>query len=218
MWNIYIISVPSVGERRAHALQVKDKLTALGCNVQIIDGLYYKQFDVIDHMCREGLTYDVLDKSVSLSQIGCFLSHRIVWKLIAAGSESDYHVVLEDDMDLCDDFSLPEIESRILSDYDCFYLWKHPFTADNQKAYLVNSFVSTFYKNWGTCAYMIRPSIARYMLNNLRAIVAPIDIMMITEILPKIKTYISVKDYFINKGYIGDGDNGKYVFKSLIWG
>ncbi len=218
MWNIYIISVPSVGERRAHALQLKEKLVKLGCNVTIIDGIYYKDIDICNYLIKESIAYAVPDKSVALSQIGCFLSHRNVWKLIEARCESDYHLILEDDMDLCDDFSLPEIESRILSDYDCFYLWKHPFTADDQKAYLVNPFVSTFYKNWGTCAYMIRPSIARYMLNNLQTIVAPIDIMMINEILPKIKTYISVKDYFINKGYIGDGDNGKYVFKSLIWG
>ena len=218
MIHVFIISVPSAAERRSHVYNVKTRLESHGCIVEIIDGLYYKQVDIIGLLYGAGMIYDVPDKSVSLSQIGCFLSHRCVWQKIADMSVGDHYLVLEDDMDVCDDFSAEELLGVIPQDYDCAFVWKHPYLEHKQAAELINPHISRFYGGWGTCAYLLQPTAAAYCLKELRSVFAPVDIMLNRNVWPNLRTYVTVKDYFINKGYIGDGDKGDYLFKSLVWG
>jgi glycosyl transferase family 25 len=217
--NVYIISVANALERRAHVYAVKTVLEARGFIVHIVDGYYYKNVDVMNVLQSEGIAYTAPNYSVSLSQIGCFLSHRAAWKLIAAGDSNAKHFVLEDDMsplDTCTPENLGAVLESVPS-YDMIHLWKHPAQAHERHKHTVNAFVSHMYSSWGACAYTLTPSAAKTMVEGIHEINVPVDNMFIRDWYPKFNAYMSLEDYFVNMGSLGTGHNDNDIYKSLIW-
>ena len=105
-WKAYILSIPD-SDRRENVENMKVLLESHGIPTKILDGFYYKQMDVMSVLYSKGLIYDCPDKSLSLSQIGCFLSHRQAWEHIAAEPNLEVlSIIIEDDMILLDSFNI----------------------------------------------------------------------------------------------------------------
>ena len=100
-------------------------------------------------------------------------------------------------MEFAPDFTLADLSSALPKEYDMVYLWKHPATLDHYEAHHVpGQAYATFYPQWGTTAYMITPKIARLLLKQIKTLYAPIDDMLIKDIMGSLKTFIMKKDYF----------------------
>ena len=98
----YILSVKE-SDRRPNAENLKTKLESIGIPTEIIDAYYFLETDVVTKLYEDGCYYDSPNKTISQSQIGCFLSHREAWKRIATDPEqSTKTFIIEDDMVLDD--------------------------------------------------------------------------------------------------------------------
>lgn len=220
----YILSIKN-SDRREHVENVSKKLLESGFqHVEIIDAIYWKEDDVLN-IVRE-LDLKINTNNIALSQIACFLTHRKVWELIASKEKNptNIHIIIEDDMDIPDSFSIEKLgkvyESIDSSVYDSIFLYKHPEQAsnpDNQKLY--NEFLLKHYFQWGTCAYSIHPDFAKELCNFTVNMDCSLDNFLQIEFFQKYKKnriFYSVKDFFLNLGFLG-GNYGEYRFKSNIW-
>ncbi|PJI91392.1 glycosyl transferase family 25 [Yoonia maricola] len=115
-------------------------------------------------------------------QIGCFLSHRAFWKIVAEGPEP-YAVVLEDDVNMSKGFAtlLCEID-WIPEDCECIKIDTSVVDAwyANEKSLPDTDFTiarpMTDLK--GTAGYIISKSAARSLLAQTDVIKAPVDVQM----------------------------------------
>jgi GR25 family glycosyltransferase involved in LPS biosynthesis len=218
MWHIFIISVKE-SHRRDHVEELAIKLIEKGATVHIIDALYWKIHNVCDELYRNSI-HLFKYPNISQAHIGVFVSHRKVWKEISEMNPNDRYIILEDDMNIDDNFNFEEIDTCINSTptpYDCVTLWRHPHQQSHQKDYTVNEYISNFYYTWGLCAYVVTPSFVKTLCDNIHVFDYPVDEILLRDWFPKSQTYIAIKDYFINEGFIGEGDKGNYKFKSLVW-
>ena len=137
---------------------------------------------------------------------------------------NDIHIILEDDMDISEDLSIDSLEKVYNSlkenEYDSIYLYNHPEQSSNpDNLVLHNEYLYKHYFQWGTCAYSIIPTFAEELLNLITHISNPIDLYLQKEIFEKHKKeriFNSVKNYFINLGFLG-GNYGEFRFQSHIW-
>ena len=207
-YHVFIISVRESLIRRPHAVALKEKLIRKGVQTDILDAFYWKTCDVMKALADYGLTYTAPNNNVSLSAVGCFLSHYKLWKRIAAADPTERFIVLEDDMDIGPEFDLTELTETLPSQYDIVYLWKRPEQAAQQPSHIVaGEAYSTYYTQWGTNAYMITPSAAKYCLDTIKTLDLPVDYLLIKYIFNNIKSFIMVKDYF-----------NQQEFKSILLG
>lgn len=206
-YNFYIITLFESEERLENVRQLETKLKKIG-TVTIIPAYYYKTVDVFSIMNREQIEYTCKDRTLSLSQIGCFLSHREAWKKVANSANPEVHIIVEDDMDMNGDlydFDIPE--------YDAVILWRHPSQMNTPVTYVKDGLLN-FYKQWGMCSYSITPAFAKELLT-IKEIDVPVDLLLYRDIYPNKKVYVTEKSSFINLGYLGIESNFKY--KSWIY-
>jgi GR25 family glycosyltransferase involved in LPS biosynthesis len=196
-YQVFILSVKENASRREHVDRLKTQLQAMGAKVEIVDAFYWKTTDVMKILTEYGLTYTAENNYVSLSQVGCFLSHYFTWKSIALLDKTQHYIVLEDDMDLAEDVRFADLTSSLPKEYDMVYLWKHPEQIKSYEAHKVEGQAySTFYSQWGTTAYMITPSTAQHLLKHFKTQDAPIDNMLIRDVWGTMKTFVMEKDWF----------------------
>jgi GR25 family glycosyltransferase involved in LPS biosynthesis len=218
-WKAYILSVKD-SDRRIHVENLKIKLESNGIETVIIDAIYYKNDDVLQMLYNNGIIYDCPEKTLSLSQIGCFLSHRKVWELIACSIDTDtISIIIEDDMDIDEnnfnlDYLFPDING--LETFDGLILWKHPDQIhENPKEKTLN--LLDFYYQWGLCVYCIIPQIADILLKSINRFYSPVDQILFGEFFPKMSIYMCKREHFLNLGKLSSFDFDKKHFKSLIW-
>jgi glycosyl transferase family 25 len=220
MLYFFILSVPEDESRRTHSLSVKEKLDKYPSSSCIIfDSIYWKTNDVIKGLNEQGISlYPIGDSyAISQSQIGCFLSHYLLWKKISELSSQDKFIILEDDMDLNDIFNYDELSETLDTQYDAIILWKHPARTQETHSSVYNNYLTHFYSQWGTTAYSITPKFARTLIHEIKSINRPIDLILHNDIYPKHNVYICSKEHFINFGDLGTGTNPNLKFKSLIF-
>ena len=76
--------------------------------------------------------------------IGCALTHLNLWKHLLNDTENDYYIIMEDDIDFCDDFKerIRLLESTFLT-VPFLFLGYHMFNAERNKVYdLYNGIIS----------------------------------------------------------------------------
>jgi GR25 family glycosyltransferase involved in LPS biosynthesis len=196
-FHVFILSVKENLSRRANVEAMATTFRAMGVEVEIFDAFYWKTTDVMKLMAEYGVTYSAPNNYVSLSQVGCFLSHYAIWRRLATFDGTKHYIILEDDMKCAPDFTLADLSSALPKDYDMVYLWKHPAKLEHYEAHHVpGQAYATFYPQWGTTAYMITPSIAQTLLKQIKTLYAPIDDMLIKDVWGNLKTFIMKKDYF----------------------
>ena len=217
-WKIYILSVKEDDDRRKHVEEVALKTKKLGFNVEIIDAIYWKTKNVMEKMNKLniGFTYD---GSVTQSQLGCFLSHRLAWERINENNDpTELNIIIEDDVDLLDFNLFLELEKQInsLESYDAIIMWKHPDKIPDNFEYIRENLVG-FYFQWGLCAYSINRSLCDKMLS-INYIDQPIDNYLYTKIFHHYKVYLTLKDPFVNHGFLAGNSVHQHRFKSIIYG
>lgn len=211
-YNFYILSLFESPERCENVKKLKNKLLESGYNVEIIQAYYYKSQDVMTIMYQEGIEYTCEDRSVSLSQIGCFLSHRVAWKKIANANPDEVHIILEDDMELVS----PIYDFNEMPEHDAVILWRHP-SQMNTNVTRVKKGLLNYYNQWGLCAYAVTPQFAQELINKIKGLDAAADLLIYRDFFPSKKVFIVEENAFINNGFLGDYTFGPNKLKSWIY-
>tara|TARA_R100001163_G_C5067780_1_gene207184 strand:+ start:1458 stop:2210 length:753 start_codon:yes stop_codon:yes gene_type:complete len=164
-------------------------------------------------------------------QIGCALSHIKLWESIANNGnnkDSDYFVIMEDDIILFNNFKLliKSIIDELPDDFDYCNLYRHPKfrnknELENQELKIKNKFTITkCFPTWGTVCYLISKKGAEKFINLCKPIFNTIDEMII-EIITKEKTNISAYTTSLQLtdtcGTIDSDPNPKSKLASTIW-
>jgi GR25 family glycosyltransferase involved in LPS biosynthesis len=207
----YIITLLESSERVENVKKLEIKLKARGYHVEIIPAYYYKSVDIYHLMDRENITYKNTDGTLVLTQIGCFLSHREVWKKIQAHSENDVHIIIEDDMNLDNNVDLYDFNK--IPEYDAVILWRHPSQLNTPVTHAQDGLLHQYFQ-WGMCAYAVRPSFAKELLD-IQQIDVPIDLLLYRDVYPHKRVFVTEHSPFINLGYLGVPS--EYQYKSWIY-
>ena len=211
MYYCYIITLLESSERVENVKKLETKLKARGYHVEIIPAYYYKSVNIYDIMHRENIVNTDTNKSLVLTQLGCFLSHREAWKKIQSHSENAVHIIIEDDMNLDDQVELYDFNK--IPEHDAVILWRHPSQLNTPNTYVQEGLLHQYFQ-WGMCAYAITPSFAKELLE-IKQIDIPIDVLLYRDVYPHKKVFVTERSPFINLGYLGVPSD--YQYKSWIY-
>lgn len=172
---VFVINLDSSPERYRHAEQ---QLVALGINAQRFNAVYGKNLtpDEIDACYDKAGNQRHFRRSLSLGELGCYLSHRGIWQLMVEQNIAMV-VVLEDDIEV--DPRLPEAIRQIatLTGWDHIKLADDRDTPAHQKRQLADGFELVNFKKVPNCAtgYVISLAGAKKLLNRAKFF-RPVDI------------------------------------------
>lgn len=216
---LYMVSIPEVEERRSNVLNLQKRLEKK-FECFIVDAFLWRNHDVFKILQDEKIELEQ-SSPTSLSQIGCFLSHRKVWQQIASSTNKDaIHIIIEDDMTVIDDFEqkVSDFIDQINRPIDAVIMWKHPHQEQEQlKQEIYDGCMSSFYFQWGLCSYMITQEFASILVSSIQKLTAPIDLQLAHCIFPYYRVFIAIPQFFINLGDLGTGFNQHKKFSSCIW-
>jgi len=223
-WKAYILSIPGV-DRRSNAENLKVLLETHGIPTEILDGFYYKQRDVLHDLYSLGIEYDCPDQSLSLSQVGCFLSHRQAWERIREEKDPEVlSIILEDDMTLLQpenffiDYLLEDINKQ--DSFHGIVLWKHPAQIRKNPDYRTPNMME-FYYQWGLCAYGITRELAGHLLQSIQKLRKPVDQVLFGDIFSEDSisngVFMATREHFANLGRLSSFDKETRKYKSFIW-
>ena len=221
-WKAYILSIPDT-DRRPHVENLKCELESRGIPTEILNGFYYKTTDVVSALYDRGITYDCPAKTLSQTQIGCFLSHRQAWERIQAETDPQVlSIIIEDDMALRDptefnlDYLLADINQQPI--FHSLILWKHPAQMRENPTYQTPNLLE-FYYQWGLCAYGISRELAAHLVESIKRFYIPVDQMLFIKFFPKFSNgiFMTAREHFENLGKLSSFDEDTKPFKSLIW-
>ena len=176
---IYVISLKSAVQRRAF---MRRQLDPLGVRYEFFDAIagaqspnhyLFKKYNDRKRIRRRGK-----GSSLRLSQLGCFASHYLLWEKCL--NEDVPVIVLEDDATLLPPF-LPFCEhaARFADKYG--FVWLQPSRkVANQAGVRLGKIgpfsVRKFAKGFsGTTGYLIRPDVARTLINYCSEWIYPVD-------------------------------------------
>jgi glycosyl transferase, family 25 len=135
---VFVINLDSSPERYRHAEQ---QLVALGIHAQRFNAVYGKNLtpDEIDFCYDKASNKRHFRRSLSLGELGCYLSHRGIWQLMVEQNIAMV-VVLEDDIEV--DPRLPQAIRQIatLTGWDHIKLADDRDTPAHQKKHLKDGF------------------------------------------------------------------------------
>jgi phosphorylcholine metabolism protein LicD/GR25 family glycosyltransferase involved in LPS biosynthesis len=204
-WEILIILIDELNDRKIHVLNLIEKFKKLNIKARIVSAYYWKVHNIKkslkDNNITTNINYMKYDKIKG--QICCFLSHMKAWKYIANSDENKNYIILEDDVDISENFNLEHITNmfKYIPEYDLVNFWRHPYNLYNQKNYIYNQFFSNYYYNYGTCSYTVSKKFANELIK-IKSYSIPLDNTLIGYINHN-KCYITLEDYFINIGGSG---------------
>ncbi len=195
--DVYVINMDRNPERLDF---MTERLNSLGIEfkrVEAVDGSALSE-EYIDEFREESKR----PTGWKLGQIGCFLSHREVWKQIVA-SDKEYAVVFEDDLHIAD--SIKNIFSDlswIPRDADVVRLenttnWvrmKKVGKVQQRDLCLLNS------DSWCTGAYIVSQKAADFLIKQDRSLWLPSDTYMFSKSLSKVAR--ELKTYQLNPGLV----------------
>jgi phosphorylcholine metabolism protein LicD/GR25 family glycosyltransferase involved in LPS biosynthesis len=219
-WEILIILIDKLNDRKMHVLNLIEKFKKLNIKARIIDAYYWKVHNIKksleDNNISTNLNY--MDNNKVKGQICCFLSHMKAWKYIANSNEDKNYIILEDDTDIPDDFNLEHITNmfKYIPEYNFVNFWRHPSNLHNQRNCIYNQFFSNYYYNNGTCSYTVSKNFANELIK-IKSYSFPVDDTLIRyiESINNNKSYITLKNYFINIG--GVGSNSGIIESSIAY-
>ena len=205
-WKILIISISQIKERRTNVLNLIEKFKKLNINAEIIEAYYWKVHNIEESLKENNIntTINYNSSNKIKGQICCFLSHMKAWKHIANASPDINYIILEDDMDIPEDFNFEYLTNifKYIPNYDFVSFWRHPAYIIYQSRCIYNQFVSKFYNNYGICSYTITKTFANEIIK-INKYYTAVDDVLNNDYLRNRKTFITLKDYFINEGGIG---------------
>ncbi|MFN6969279.1 MAG: glycosyltransferase family 25 protein [Rheinheimera sp.] len=147
---VFVINLETSPERYQYAEQ---QLLALGIQPQRFNAVYGKNLSVQDiDACYDKMTnQQQFRRSLSLGEIGCYLSHRGIWQYMQEHN-IEVAIVLEDDIDI--DAKLPDSIKQIsgLTGWDHIKLSDDRNTPAHQTMPLENGFKLVNFKKVPNCA------------------------------------------------------------------
>lgn len=152
-------------------------------------------------------------------KLACSLSHVEACKrLVAAGAS--HGVILEDDVDVADDFEgrLREILERAPRDCDIVHLWVHPeYAAELRRgATGKEANVTRYSPAWGRSAYIVSRAGAKKIIKGFRKVRNHGDIQMAEMAAhERLKVYCATTALVENRGQIYDDYRGERFVSSL---
>jgi GR25 family glycosyltransferase involved in LPS biosynthesis len=172
-------------KRTDRAKNMTQRLSAFGVDAERFEAILGGSEIASKHIKDDGLfTPKIKRRTMNNGEVGCFLSHRAIWK-IAKEQAYDNVLILEDDAEFCDNFiSSLELVNE-LKDWDMLYLGQRNY--DNLKnakekngdtAALTHHIKDNLYEAtrcWLTHAYAVNKTCFDYLLENTKQLDYPID-------------------------------------------
>lgn len=150
-------------------------------------GVPYRFFDAIDGRAGYRASFEAYDRSGFIlrtgrsarpGEIGCFASHRELWKDCAAGPEP--FIILEDDLDLSADFaSALGVVGRLVPRFGFIRLQAESH-ARSLKLMDTGRYALHFYTKvpHGAAGYCISPEVAARFVAATRTLSMPVDVFI----------------------------------------
>jgi len=179
--NIFIINLLRRTDRKE--LMIKKLLEANIIKYEFIDAIDGQDLEIKNKF----LTYINQTKIVSTGHYACLLSHI---KAIKLAKERNYSniMILEDDINFCDDF-INKLQNLLIPQYDILYLGG------------IISKIKLFFNDWSKCnkimgayGYILSSKLFDYVIYNLEKITEYVDVFYLKHVQPNYLTII-LNDY-----------------------
>ena len=172
--KVFIISLPEQAERRKSAEQ---QMREAGVAFEFFDGIrgevairecYFEGFDDAAFRLNTG-------RLVAIGELGCFASHRELWKRCAALDEPI--MILEDDFNLLPEFAKSVRVAAALTNQVGFIRLQATAKAKSRRVGSHNGFELLRYVKapHGLMCYCLSPAVAKHFVQLTRTIDAPVD-------------------------------------------
>ncbi len=176
--RVFVISLLRCELRRAHV-----------DNQMRMQGVPYQFFDAVDGKSGFRVGFDGYDRTQFIlrtgrdarpGEIGCFASHRELWKDCVASNEP--FVILEDDLDLAPNFGAALAAAERLISRFGFIRLQIEHRGKSLKLTDVDEFALHFYTKvpHGAGGYCISPDVAKPFLETTNTLSMPVDVFIKT--------------------------------------
>ena len=121
------------------------------------------------------------NRTILPEEIGVFMSHRRIWRIIQKLDPNKHYLILESDSKLVDHIAIKEQFSLVEKVYDIFFwgAWNNHVSIKRSTINQINKdyrigtpLIKSLY---GTYGYSLNPKTAKYLLNQSRKINHPVD-------------------------------------------
>lgn len=190
-------------KRRDRLKNMNERLAGLK-NVERFPAIFGKESKAINIIRKDSLkVFENKERGrrgLNGGEIGCFISHREIWKLIKARGYKKA-LILEDDAIFESQFEF-NID-KLPSDWDMLYLGQHNYdrefivkSGSGKNAALIHHIDNNLYKAshcWLTHAYAVNSKCINYLLENTKTVDYPID-----GVLAEIQDNLNVYAFYPN--------------------
>ncbi len=171
----YVINMRSEVDRRRSS---REKFDALGLEFEFFDAIAgqaafaaFATYDAEEFQLNTGRT-------ITIGEVGCFASHRALWKRCVRLGEPI--LILEDDIDLLDDFPPAVHEAERLAPQLGFIRLQTDLRARRVPLFLAGRFTASRYTKapHSTMCYAISPEAAQRFVAQTEVFDAPVDVFI----------------------------------------
>ena len=200
--RIYVINLERRPSKREHMENEISKIKSSGIDVEFFNAVDGDNHDLTKFNFKTAdWTDPSTNKSMTMGEVGCALSHYSIWKKInelldkSQASLSDMFIILEDDVQLSSDLfdKLDEYcDDHLIC--DLLYLHRKPLRYSSENK--ISKHINVAAKSYWTCGYALSGLGAKKLLstdyiNNLIPVDEFLPIMYGANGLEHAKTYIS---------------------------
>lgn len=195
----FVITIPSrkkyiLEHCQNHNLKVEIFDAIIGNNIGLLPEQYNK------------LEFPTLNVKLSFGEVGCALSHYLLWNLLKYLPEEEFFI-LEDDCMFCEDFvnKFKNIYSSLPTDWEMAYVGWIKYGYDIIPIHISEGLSIRIPS--ATHAYIIKKSALPILINSLHPINSPIDLQIIDKALKKLKYYVFDPSLIEQKSYMNLSDS-----------
>lgn len=200
--TIFYINLDKRTDRRSHMEKLiknigYEKITK---RIQGVDGLILDINNVSHNIITNEGKADALNEKLhvyvplTVGAIGCALSHRNIWNIIANDDNINSALILEDDIDIDNEYhtKLQTYIPYIPDDFEILFIGYHPTSIEHNKV-SVNNLLLKCNKVFGLFGYILTKKGAKKLLN-----IFPISYQIDTEMS---KAYTDMNAYIVKPDY-----------------
>lgn len=130
---------------------------------------------------------------ISKGQIGCLLSHYMLWKTLSHLPYEEI-IIVEDDVILCDDFKnkFQSFKSQLPNDWQYVFIGYCCLAGNEYQIKVSDNIITTTHAPMCTHAYMIKKSSIETLLDTNHHAWTAVDIQIHKKSLKKLKHYVFI--------------------------
>ena len=209
----FIIHLPRNKERKLHL--EKNVLPRIQ-NKKVINGIDWKINNLSKLLIENNISIHNPNDFLK-GQVGCFLSHFLIWKYIISNNIEEI-IILEDDVTIPKNYYhlLKDINEIKIDNPEFIYLYNHPAKYKNDYSEELRMFYAL--ENFGTVGYYLTKSGAKKLIENFKTLVGPVDRQINFLILKKVLNGYMLNISVLNTcGKIVKKMEDKKYFDSNVW-